>query len=590
MKLQRMFSGSTLFKKLFFLLIVSVYIPLLLVGYMTYSKSSEQIENMTAAFLSDNLAYNKSRIQEYIDEVEQQSVAVYASEKLQHLLSQSKIGNIADYEYLNQFSLLSYELSNSYYLSVYPETKDDFLNYNVLRANSPIRNSEWFQQALKLQGAGFWMNEINSDFSGIRSDFFYIRAIRSLNVPLFENVGVMTIRVPSKHLGERLLLLERYPNHQISILDDHNVNLLDPQINDDEHKEWVSSNLSLNETEFRVVRGPEEEYYVASTGIGSDWRLVATIPTSDVNGPILQLREFTWFILIISLSLIAVLLAFITNSFTVPIQIVVGHMKKLNLGILEYCSSFVNRRDEIGQLVTGYNRMIQGMHELLETTKTTEQEKRKLEIQMLMHQINPHFLYNTLDSIKWRAEVAGEKSIAEMSTLLANLLRFSLNDGEEMTTVEREIEHVKCYLTIEQLRSNGAFQVIYNVHPDVYNAPFMKLTIQPIVENSVRHGMKKLAPGVGKLFLSIYPDGDDIVCSVEDNGPGCTDELLEALNQLQFERQGSRASGIGLNNVSGRLKANFGSKYGLRFERSSSSGLWVTIRQPLKDQHDNNPL
>src|SRR5690606_6763171 len=156
------------------------------------------------------------------------------------------------------------------------EDVDRFLSYDVLRANSPILDSEWFDQALKLKGAGIWMNEITSDFSGIRSDFFYIRAIRSLQLPLFENIGVMSIRVPSKQLRERILLLERYPNHHIRILDGGNVNLLDPQANG-EDMEWLSSNLSLDGTEFRAVRGPEGDYYVASTGIGSGWKLVATI-------------------------------------------------------------------------------------------------------------------------------------------------------------------------------------------------------------------------------------------------------------------------------------------------------------------------
>lgn len=584
MNIKRMFIGASLFKKLFFLLILSVYVPLLLVGYMTYSKSSEQIERMTSSFLSDNLGYNKSRIQEYLDEVEQHSVTVYSSGKLQQLLQESIKGDMADFEYMNKLSPLLHELSNSYYLSVYPDADNNYLNYNVLKANSPINDTDWYQQALQLQGIGFWKNEISSDFSGIKSDFYYIRPIRSLSMPLFENIGVMTIRVPSKHIEERLLFLDRYPNHRIAIYDESNNNLLKPQSSAEQiDPTWMGEKLNLGEKEFQVVRGLEEDYYVASIGIGNEgWKLVATIPITDVNEPIQQLREYTWLIVLISLCLITVLLAFITNSFTVPIQVVVGHMKKLNLGVLEYCASFLSRKDEIGQLVTGYNIMIQGMHELLETTRMTEQEKRKLEIQMLMHQINPHFLYNTLDSIKWKAEVAGEHSIAEMSTLLANLLRFSLNDGEEMTTVEREIEHVKCYLTIELLRNNGAFQVMYNIHPDIWNMPYMKLTIQPVVENCVRHGMKKLAPGKGKIMISMYPLDGDIVCTVEDNGPDCTDDLLEALRSNLKERLGHKPNGIGLLNVSKRLKANFGPTYDLGFDRSAVAGLRVTIRQPIK--------
>lgn len=583
MKINRLLTGQSLFKKLFFLLIISVYVPLLLVGYMTYTKSSEQIERMTAAFLDDNLAYNKSRIEEYLQEVERHSIAVYASGKLQQFLQKYKNGDLADFEYITGITPINTELSGSYYLSIYPSELHDFLNYSALQANSPVNGTDWHRQALGLGGVGFWMQEDRLDFTGVSSNLYYIRSIRSLKMPLFENMGVMTIRVPGKHIQDQLLLLERYPNHRIRVFDEKDRNLLEPVAGAAETAEWAKDNRLVGRNEFQVVRGTEGDFYMASTSIGDGgWKLVATIPTSDVNGPIIQLREFVWMILISSLSLIAILLAFITNSFTVPIRVVVSHMKKMNLGLLEYCVSFVARKDEIGQLVNGYNVMIQGMHELLDTTRTTEQEKRKLEIQMLMHQINPHFLYNTLDSIKWKAEVAGEKAIVEMTTLLADLLRFSLNEGDEMTTVEREIDHVKCYLSIELLRNSGAFQVMYNIHPEIINASYMKLTIQPIVENSVRHGMKKLVPGTGKILISMFPDGGDIVCVVEDNGPGVTDEAMEAMKKLQYDRQHYEHTGIGLLNVSKRLEANFGPRYELIFERPGRTGLRVTIRQPMK--------
>ncbi|QNK57008.1 sensor histidine kinase [Paenibacillus sp. PAMC21692] len=595
MKINRMFSGSSLFKKLFFLLIVSVYIPLLLVGYMTYSKSSEQIEKMTSAFLSDNLGYNMSRIQDYLKEVESQSIDVYTSDKLQKLLEESNAGNIEEFEFINSLAILQHQLSDSYFLSVYPIDPGPYFNYNVLRANSPEKDIDWFEHALEQKGRGYWMNETGTDFDGVHSDFYYIRSIRSLRAPLFEDIGVMTIRVPGKQIREQLLLLDRYPNHRISIVDEQNRDLLFPRTTTsgtDTYAGLLEEDLLLGQQEFRVMHGEKEDYYAASMAIGSNgWKLVATIPTSDVKGPILQLRQFTWIVILISLSLIAILLAVITNSFTLPIKAVVSSMKKMNLGLLEYCTSYTRRKDEIGQLVSGYNVMIKGMHELLETTKSSEREKRKLELQMLMHQINPHLLYNTLDSIKWKAEVAGEASIARMSTLLADLLRFSLNNGEEMTTVEREIEHVKSYLMIELIRNNNGFQVMYNIHPTIWNMPYMKLTIQPIVENCVKHGMKKMAPGTGKVMIHMYPEGEDIVCAVEDNGPGCTDETFEALKQIQNDQLGARPTGIGLFNVSQRLKANFGQTYGLSFGRSGSSGLRVTIRQPaLQPEDHNNPM
>lgn len=572
----------TLFKKLFFTLMVSVYIPLLLVGYLTYYKSSEQIEKMTSAFLADNLVYNKTRIEEYFVEVERQSVKVYSSPKLQSLLEKFRQGDMAEYEYLNSIGTLHYELGTPYFLSIYPIRVAPFLEYNNLRANSPVKDTDWFNQALELEGNGFWMHEHNIAFLGPASNFYYIRSIRSLQTANpFEDVGVMTFRVPARQIEEQMLLLDRYPNHRIAIYDQQNENLT-PYASTEEEGSWLKDELSSQGQQFKLVKKNGQGYYVASFPIGSyGWKLVSTIPVSDVNGPVEQLKKFTWYIVLISLALIFLLLTAISNSFTRPIQTVVGHMKRLNLGFLERCTAYTTRKDEVGQLVFGYNKMIQNMDDLLQTTKTTEQKKRKLEIQMLMHQINPHFLYNTLSSITWKAELAGESSIAEMTTLLADLLRFSLDEGEEMTTVEREIEHVKCYLKIELLRSNSGFRVMYNIHPDVWNNAYMKLSLQPIVENSVRHGMKKLPPGTGKIIISMYAEENDIICVVEDNGPGCTDEELDALNNIYSDRAGETRSGIGLNNVSKRLRVHFDSSCRLSFERGDSSGLRVIIRQPL---------
>jgi len=576
--------ASSLFKKLFLLLVVSFYIPLVMVGYITYYKSSEQIEKVSAAFLADNLSYNENRIQEVFEDIEQHSVQIYASENIQSLLNAFNGGRMEEFEYIGNIALATYELSkdNAYYVSIYPADAERFQAYDLMRANSPVADADWLKRTLQYEGSGYWTNEIRSDFSGLRSDFYYLRPIRSLKLP-FEVIGVLSIRVPSPQIAGRILVLDRYPNHRVSLFDEEGRDLLHPERPNSSIAYRLTERASSGERTFRVVEGAEGQYYAAaSAGIGTpDWSLAATIPLSDVKGPIHQLRQSTWAIVLASLVLIAALLAFITNSFTVPIRAVVGKMRRLNIGVLEFCESFAGRKDEIGQLVSGYNGMIRDMLELLETTKASERDKRKLEIQMLMHQINPHLLYNTLDSIKWKAESAGERSIAEMSTLLANLLRFSLNDGEEMTTVEREIEHVKCYLNIEQHRIPGGFQAMTYVQPDLWNLPYMKLSIQPIVENCVKHAMKKMPHGEGKIMIFLQADRGDIVCTVEDNGPGCSDEVFDTLRNL--DRNGGDRSlvGIGLSNVNKRLQAHFGPAYGIVFERLEPHGFRATLRQPM---------
>src|SRR5690606_35787945 len=181
--------------------------------------------------------------------------------------------------------------------------------------------------------------------------------------------------------------------------------------------------------------------------------------------------------------------------------------------------------------------------------------------------INPHFLYNTLDSIKWKAQALQEPVIEEMVTRLAGMFRFSLSDGDGWTTVERELEHVKNYVAIEQLRNPGQFRVLFHVQPELLGERMLQLLLQPLVENAIRHGMGKRKAKNGKIILSAFKTEDgNMAVTVEDNGPGA---------------HGSKPSGgIGMTNVERRLVLHFGEAYRLAVD-STDAGFKVTLRHPI---------
>jgi two-component system sensor histidine kinase YesM len=570
----------TFYKKVLLLLLISVYIPVGFIGFSSFSRFSEQLDKVTAAFLSDNLKKNAQRIHELFDEVEQRSVDIYSSEMLQGLLEESKRGHLQEFDYIQEIEKLRYALGGPYDLNIYPSDLNKYPNYNSLRRSMPVQHENWFQQALNSNGLGFWIYETVSDFGTTSADFYYIRPIRRVQSS-FETLGVMTIRIPSKLLEERMTSSDQFANYRITVIDDKGDNLLDPEsvrFNRSFFSYKGTSKENRNE-KFQLIQNQNEAFYADFLPLRyNEWRMAGLIPMSDVTGPIENIRTYIYIVFLLSIIIITSLLAIITNNIAAPIKMVVKQMKKVHQGVLESCQKYLNRQDEIGQLTHGYNSMIKGMRELLEATKQSEQEKRKLEMQMLMNQINPHFLYNTLDAIKWKAETADEKDIAVMVTSLANLLRFSLNEGEEMTTLERELEHVKCYVSIELMRK-GNFQVMYHVQPSIMNSPFMKLILQPIVENAILHGMDRLSNEKGKIMISIYREEKDIICEVEDNGSGCEPELIEQLNKL--DRPMGKGHGLGLLNVNKRLKISFGPTYGIQVGNSETNGLRVIVRHPL---------
>ncbi|MFK7692003.1 sensor histidine kinase [Paenibacillus sp. HJGM_3] len=589
----------TLYQKLLFLLLVSVYIPVFSLGFFSNSQYGRQLEKAAEAFLSDNLQMNAQRMEEWFDDVERRSVDIYSSSALQRLLISAKNDQPQEIDFLYELGKIRYSLAGPYDLSIYPADLDKYAGYGTLIGSMPQLDTDWFGQALQSDGRGFWLSDESANASGMRqTDFYYIRLIRSLD-GRFQNLGVMVIRAPSPFVQKRLVTNDRYARYQLTVIDGNGRNLLDPA---SRFGPSFFSRLPIPQDSGRLDRLPAISsdntlYYADALALRyNGWRVAAMIPVSDVLGPINAIKQYTWLALAASLAVITTLLALLTRHVTVPIRTVVRYMRRVRQGALDRCDPYTQRRDEIGQLVGGYNAMIGGMLDLLETTKQAEREKRKLELQMLMHQINPHFLFNTLDAIKWKAESAQQAAIADMATALADLLRFSLNEGEELTTLERELEHMKSYVFIEQLRKGG-FQVLYHVQPSLLNVPFMKLILQPIVENAVRHGMDRLPFGEGKLLISVFREERSIVCIVEDNGPGCTPEQLSALTGLLSSGNNDRPVenaaatsesagtpgriGLGLRNVHRRLAVSFGDEYGLTLASSPTSGLRVVIRHPM---------
>ncbi len=204
-----------------------------------------------------------------------------------------------------------------------------------------------------------------------------------------------------------------------------------------------------------------------------------------------------------------------------------------------------------------------------------QEEKRRTEIKALQHQIAPHFLYNTLDSIVWMAEGGRMDEVIDMTTNLARLLRLSIGSGDAMVALSTELEHLHSYLTIQQMRYRDRLHFIIDTDPAVRGCRLPRLTLQPIVENAIYHGIKN-RPGGGTVAVSAWAEAGDVVIEVSDDGPGIERSLLEGLRRQEIEPSG----GVGLKNVHQRLALTFGNRYGLTFGSDTAVGTTVRITIP----------
>lgn len=286
------------------------------------------------------------------------------------------------------------------------------------------------------------------------------------------------------------------------------------------------------------------------------------------------------------LLLVIFLSYYIPRSITRPIIRISEVTDQVARGDLKVRSD-VTTGAEAKMLSDSLNAMIDKINELL-TQVTTEQIRlRKAEFELLQAQINPHFLYNTLDTIIWLAEAGDQKRVVSMVGSLSDFFRTSLNQGKDIISVREELSHVKSYLEIQQVRYQDILSYEIDVPESLYEGRIPKITIQPLVENALYHGIKNKR-GVGRISVKGYEKCGNMYLTVSDNGVGLTKERLEEVRAGILKLSHSGKEIYGLYNVNERIRLNFGEQYGISIESTDQEGTCVTVCLPLQAQTEKN--
>ena len=237
------------------------------------------------------------------------------------------------------------------------------------------------------------------------------------------------------------------------------------------------------------------------------------------------------------------------------------------------------------ELSASFGHIVVRIQQLMTTVRQEEINLRKTELKALQAQINPHFLYNTLDSIAWMCEQGKTADAVKMVHALARLFRISISKGHELIPVRREIEHAESYLQIQKYRYKNQFTYSFDVDPDCLDYLCNKITLQPIIENAINHGLDLMVEE-GHIDVQIRPDGDDIVFRVIDDGVGMSEEKIRTV----LQEGPSDRTGIGIKNVNDRLKIYFGQQYGLHIHSVPDEGTCVEIRMPKVTGEGNHEI
>lgn len=313
------------------------------------------------------------------------------------------------------------------------------------------------------------------------------------------------------------------------------------------------------------------------TGVaGSDWRVVGVSYVDEL------VNRNVWEMLRLSVLLAAVVLAaalltswLLSSLLGRPLQGLAAAMESFETDADRFTYRPVGGTREVQELSDSFGHMVLRIQQLMSTVREEEVNLRKTELKALQAQINPHFLYNTLDSIAWMCEQGRNADAVKMVHALARLFRISISKGHELIPIAKEIEHAESYLQIQKYRYKNQFTYTFDVDPECLDYYCNKITLQPIIENAINHGLDLLVEE-GEIRVKVCQEEADIVFFVQDNGVGMSQEQLRSI--LQHDPRDR--TGIGIKNVNDRLKIYFGGRYGLRITSEPDVGTCVEIRMP----------
>ena len=349
--------------------------------------------------------------------------------------------------------------------------------------------------------------------------------------------------------------------------------------------EYIDEVMNCQTDVLNMGDGDSARLYTISRSDTTGWTVVSCSYISELLKKSGEAQIIYMLMAVVLVAIALLISSFMAKSITQPILKLQSSMALIQKGDFRAGNVEVESRNEIGSLTETFNVMTLRIQELMEQNINEQKAKRKSEMKALQSQINPHFLYNTLDSIIWMAESGKNEEVVLMTASLARLLRQNISNEEEEISIFDEVEYCRNYLTIQKMRYKDKLEFRIDVAPEITSCQIIKLVLQPLIENAIYHGLK-YKESKGLLELIGYAAGEDIIFEIRDNGVGMDEETLNHI----FERHtvNYRSNGVGVYNVERRIKLTYGQEYGITYKSRSGEGTVarVCIPKERRDLHE----
>lgn len=494
------------------------------------------------------------------------------------------------YEPLDEELTLLYEANKDNLVSITCVTQDGAIvaaaPVSTRKEGIDIMEQEWFQKAnKKIENLHFSIPHVQNLFESSNYRYYWVVSLsRSVELTNAGGIrrGVLLVDMNFNAIEQLLSKVNEKGNGYVYLMDSDGELIYHP------NQKAIYSKLMFENNKvaatyqdgdnMEMFNGDKRVVIVKTLGY-TGWKLVSVTPIKEFSMNLNQIKFFTVLIAVITVMIILVANDIISARVTDPIIKLEKSIKYIENGNLDK-DIYIGGTHEIRHLGKTITSMVTQLKNLMDEMVIEQKEKRKSELDALQAQINPHFLYNTMDSVVWMIESKRYQEAISMIKSLASLFRISLSKGKNVISIKDEILHAKYYMDIQIVRYKNKFQVIYQIDPEIENYSTIKLIVQPLLENAIYYGVEHM-DGEGEIILKGYFDKEDICIEVSDNGMGIPKENIPFL-LTDDTRVHKRGSGIGLCNINQRIHLYFKGNYGLEIESELDEGTTVRIRLPKR--------
>ncbi len=554
---------------------------MLAMGVALYQRFAVRSEKMLRDATELTLDQSVITLEDYLRSMRRMSDAIY--------YNVVKDQDISKETPITQMNLL-YEAHKDYLISLALFSEDGTLiaasPVGVEKDGVDVTSQSWFQSALsKPENLHFSLPHVQNIFVDDPTFKYYWVTSLSRNVELnnggVPEQGVLLVDMNYAVIEDMMVSVNNNPSEQYVYLMDNKGSLIyHPmlmQISAGLFKENNSRAAGYDDGSHKEVFEGNERIVTVDTMSYTGWKLVSVIPTSNSYMGMKDIRYFVMMVISITLLAMLILNRFVARRVTRPLIKLNDSIREIEMGKANP-DVYIGGPSEVEHLGRTLRASYDQINELMRDMVASQEEKRKAELDALQSQINPHFLYNTLDSIVWMIEGEKYNDAVFMITQLASLFRVSLSSGKTIIPIGDEIRHASNYMNIQKVRFKDAFSVEFDIDEEIKNYCTVKLIVQPILENAVYYGVKDMEDGE-MVVRGFMGDDGDIYITVSDNGFGMSSDQTKLL-LTDDTRARKKGSGVGLINVQRRIQLRFGEQYGLKIDSEPDEGTVVTIHLP----------